>query len=491
MSISKIKNVLCNKEMKFEDCELAILRNAVDKNEKKQKQKIASSEEIRDMFTILEDFIIRKKTILYGGLALNRLMPKDDQFYNEDIDLPDYDMFSKNALEDAIELANIYYASGYSEVEARSGMHHGTFKVFVNFIGIADITQIEKPLYEKLKQEAITIAGMKYAPPNFLRMSMYLELSRPAGDVSRWEKVLKRLTLLNKYYPVNTRVECKNIDFQRKLESIVGEEKSERIYFSVRDSFIEQGVVFFGGYASTLYSKYMPEDQKHLLKSIPDFDVLSTDPAKCAMIVVEKLLEEGFTDTKTIEHPAIGELIPKHVQINIGVETIAFIFEPIACHSYNVIDMDKREIKIATIDTMLSFYLAFIFIDKFETIRDRILCMSKFLFEVQQENRLNQRGLLKRFTMDCYGKQPTLEDIRSEKSQKMKELKQKRGTREYNMWFLKYSPASHMRYDSTKTKKNIHLQNKKYHFFKNKYTKKKRGDKKNNKREPSLKNFYK
>ena len=33
-------------------------------------------------------------------------------------------------------------------------------------------------------------------------MLMYLELSRPAGDVSRWEKVLKRLTLLNKHYPL-------------------------------------------------------------------------------------------------------------------------------------------------------------------------------------------------------------------------------------------------------------------------------------------------
>ena len=30
---------------------------------------------------------------------------------------------------------------------------------------------------------------------------MFLELSRPMDDVSRWEKVLKRLTLLNLYNP--------------------------------------------------------------------------------------------------------------------------------------------------------------------------------------------------------------------------------------------------------------------------------------------------
>ena len=49
-----------------------------------------------------------------------------------------------------------------------------------------------------LKNDAIIKNKIYYAPPNFLRMSMYLELSRPDGDVSRWEKVLKRLILLNK-----------------------------------------------------------------------------------------------------------------------------------------------------------------------------------------------------------------------------------------------------------------------------------------------------
>ena len=53
-----------------------------------------------------------------------------------------------------------------------------------------------------IKKEAIRVAGILYAPPNLLRMGMFLELSRPAGDVSRWEKVLKRLTLLNKNYPL-------------------------------------------------------------------------------------------------------------------------------------------------------------------------------------------------------------------------------------------------------------------------------------------------
>ena len=71
--------------------------------------------------------------------------------------------------------------------------------------------------------------------------------------------------------------------------------------------------------------------------------------------------------------------------------------------------------------------------------------MANYLFDVQQHNRLSQKGLLNRFSIDCYGKQKTLEDIRSEKAIKYKELANKRGTVEYDEWFLKYNPAEKRR----------------------------------------------
>ncbi len=92
-------------------------------------------------------------------------------------------------------------------------MHHGTYKVFVNFIPVADISQLSREIFNKIKKDAIRVDGILYAPPNFLRMAMYLELSRPDGDVGRWEKVLKRLILLNKNYPLkNKNCGTKNIN---------------------------------------------------------------------------------------------------------------------------------------------------------------------------------------------------------------------------------------------------------------------------------------
>ena len=76
---------------------------------------------------------------------------------------------------------------------------------------------------------------------------------------------------------------------------------------------------------------------------------------------------------------------------------------------------------------MLSFYLAFLYADRpyYNQFLERILCMSKFLFDVQQKNRLEQKGLLRRFSITCYGHQESVEEIRAHKSEKYKEIKQK------------------------------------------------------------------
>jgi hypothetical protein len=321
-------------------------------------------------------------------------------------------------LEDAKELANIYYKQGFTDVEAKSGQHHGTYKVFVNYIPVADITLLPKGIYNSIKKDAIRIGGILYTPPNYLRMSMYLELSRPAGDISRWEKVLKRLTLLNKNYPI-TDINCGQIEFQREMDNKTDEDK---IYDNVRNTLVNQGVVFFGGYAISLYSQYMPKKLRHKLEKIADFDVLSNDPQTTAEIVKERLKDVGVKNTKIFKRQPVGEIIPEHYEVKINDETIAFIYKPVACHSYNVLNIQGQKVKIATVDTMLSFYLAFLYADRpyYNQFLDRILCMSKFLFEVQQKNRLEQKGLLRRFSITCYGHQEGLEEMRAEKAKKYK-----------------------------------------------------------------------
>ena len=228
------------------------------------------------------------------------------------------------------------------------------------------------------------------------------------------------------------------------------------IYNIVRGVFIKNRAVFFGGYANLLYSRYMPKHQRRIVQKIPDFDILSEEPRELCEEVVRELTKHKYTDVKYTKHAGVGEVISEHYDIRVGDEVIAFLYKPLACHSYNTIRIhsssggdhkgrsgSSETIRIATIDTMLSFYLAFIYADRVYYDTNRILCMSQFLFDVQQHNRLKQTGLLRRFSINCYGKQPTLESMRFEKTKKYEELKGKRQSREFEEWFLRYIPYEH------------------------------------------------
>jgi hypothetical protein len=432
----KSKN-LC-RDLSFADCELTILRLAVDQAEEKMGRRVVNSEDVQKIIDIVEEFITRKKLVCYGGTAINNILPEEDRFYNKEVEVPDYDFFSEDALNDAKELADIYYKKGFIDVEAKSGQHHGTYKVYVNYMAVADITYLPKNIFSVLKKDAISVNGILYAPPNFLRMSMYLELSRPAGDISRWEKVLKRLSLLNKSYPI-TDINCNDVEFQREM---INRENEDKVYETVKNTLINQGVVFFGGFANILYSQYMPKNLRKKLENIADFDVLSNNPEQTAQIIKERLDDNGIKNVKIIKQPAVGEIVPEHYEVKIGSDSILFIYKPIGCHSYNILIMNGKKIKVATIDTMLSLYLAFLYANKpyYNQFIDRILCMSKFLFDVQQKNRLAQKGLLKRFSITCYGHQESVEEMKAEKAAKYKEFKQSKDKKKFEEWFLNYRP---------------------------------------------------
>ena len=415
------------KNLSFADCELAILRDAVETIEEKVGERLVKSPTTHRIIQTVERFIKHKKCIIYGGTAINNILPVKDQFYNYDYELPDYDFYSMTPMEMAKELADIYAKQGY-QVEAKAGVHIGTYKVFVNGMGVADITNLHPELYHMIRKKAIIKKGLMYAPANFLRQSMYFELSSPLGDITRWEKVLKRLNALNKNYTLV----YKKCEHQRRMSS---RENEEALFKITKNFLIHQNVVFIGGYANALYTKYTRVPK---VENLPDFDVLVDDPKTTAEKLATLLRKHNYTVTVS-EHDSIGELISTHYSVSVEDEYIAFLYKPIACHSYNEIHDGKNKIKIGTIDTLLCYYLAFMYADRDYFDENRLLCLSSTLFKVQQENRLTQKDILKRFTIDCYGVQPTLQSMREERLHLYETLDH--NSKEFQRVFFKYVPA--------------------------------------------------
>ena len=446
------------KKISIEEMEKVILNTHLNSLEIESQRNMVDSQEINNILEIVKDFIKKKHLVCYGGFAINELLPENDKIYNKEIDLPDYDFFSPNALSNAKELSDIFFKKGYDNVEAKTTVHHGTFKVFVNYIPIADITNVEKPLFKIIQKKAVRVRGLLVADPVFLKMAMYLELSRPEGQIDRWPKVLARLNLINKYHPFPKNV-CGKITYNENKKT------QNHIYETLKTAFIDKDVVFLGQYANSHYSKYIKDKKdKKVFEKIADYDVLADNPKDVANYAMNKLKHYGNIKIKKREKR--GDIIPEGYEIILDDDILAIIYTPLNCYNYNVINENNRNVNIATIDTILSYYLAFTYGNNKIHDTNRLLCMAKHLFEIQEEHKLSDKGLFQRFSKPCIGKPESLNDLRDIKAKKYEQfIKDGTNTKrnpEYEEWFLNYKPTG----DSSKgvinkTKRALYIFNNK------------------------------
>jgi hypothetical protein len=397
---------------------------------------------VKTALSIVEDFIKDNRVMCYGGTAINNLLPKEDRFYDPEKDIPDYDFFSDSPQIHAAKLADQLTNAGFRSVEVKPGVHLGTFKVFSDYIGVADISHLDKPIFEKLWKNSIEKEGIHYVPPNFLRMSIYLELSRPKGDVSRWKKVYSRLMLLNTHYAV----ECPAVDEKMNDVLLTSEIKED-----IEKFLIKENIVLLGFNASILQQK--PTDKWML-----PLDVLVTpekreETKKEFLDIFEPKL--GFK-LKVKDIPRYGELIPPHTDIDDpkSGNTVIRIYETEACHSYH---KAPSGLMIASIPTLLQFFFAILYAPESfleEQPEQRFLCTAQRLVEMANDNIPRRYKLLTPIT--CLGKQKSLVDMRVEKSKMYEELSKNKSSPEFLEYFFTYVPTSMDKTRRRKVREQLH-----------------------------------
>lgn len=164
------------------------------------------SHDVRDKYKIVKQFLQNTGRVIYGGAAINYYLPKEAKIYSAKTN-PDFDFFSPDPWNDAIDLADRFYQAGYRYVEARGGIHKGTYKVFVNLWPVADITHM--PLEEYNRLPTTKIQGMRVVGVTKLMEAFYKEFSEPFGNASRWPKVAEREKLLTKWKnPLDKKYKC-------------------------------------------------------------------------------------------------------------------------------------------------------------------------------------------------------------------------------------------------------------------------------------------
>jgi hypothetical protein len=457
-------------QQKQRECQVRLLQNTIVQSEELLKIS-EKTDEVYRYIKILENFMRKTPVICYGGTAINNILPIESRFYNE-YDIVDYDLYSSTPLEHAKQLADYYYYDhGILETTASAGVHAGTFKVFVNFIPIADFTYLSPHTFNILLKEKIIIDCINYCSPNFLRMNMLYELSHTLNSPDRLEKVFLRFQLLNIHYPMNAEsIACQN-------ENITNNKK---FISATILALIENNVVFIGEF---LYFFFFKNKQNN----IPvEFDVLCNHFSIVVKNVKEKLVNAGASEI-TVHYKNPNENDPKfqHVEIFIGTKRWVTLWNTDSAINYNNIlfksnnpifilndTLHSRMIQIGTTETMMLYFYYFYYLERRFFKKERLLCMISFLLKEYLAS-CNVSGIWKHFSVECYGKPTSLREIRLFKSMKYEEFKNDKTSKEYEWLFLKYNPRlnSNKKYNKKDKDKNK---------FKN-YAKK-RTNKKTNKR---------
>ena len=407
----------------------------IEKAEDRIAYEAAREPGIKKILRTVSEFIQKHRVLCYGGTAINNLLPPDDRFYDPNFDIPDYDFYSENPQIHAMELADIFHSHGFKHIEVKPGAHLMTFKVFVEFTGVADITYLDPAIFKRLWNETIVKEKIHYVSPNFLRMSMYLELSRPRGEVSRWGKVYDRLMLLNKHYPVG----CK----PHTASEIVAVSDTERVALEhLLQS--KQHVVLLGLHAVDLHSR-----QRTNVWEVP-IDVLATpDTYESTVSALTTIF--ASRNAKANAHPAYAELLPEHTDIEGSNEFIyCRVFKTNACHSYHQLESG---LKVASIPTLLQFFFAFVYADAHSIEgydQNRVICICQRLMDLAASTKRRYKLLT---PLDCLGTQETIIDMKTHTGELREKYPKK--SDEFMKLFFTYKPGSLNRTQKARVRESL------------------------------------
>jgi hypothetical protein len=371
-----------------------------------------------DMFDDVKKFIIKRKRILYGGTALNELLPLKDKFYSS-IQLPDFDVYSPSPKQDAVDLATYLNKKGYKFIEVKTSLiHETTFKVYAEFQSVADFTYIRSSFYKFLLEKSKLNPIENQSDPRFvisfpplLIWSFYRELARPRGSLYRLIKILPRIKAFMTYF-----------GHQKYAQSISHFLRSSHLsphdldYLSrIRCYIKKEKIPDIGGFAIGLHLKMNRWNKLQccVVSGLPFFDLLTSDIGS-TLRDLQKLLPPFKVRRQKISH--LHEILPERYNlISTRPDGSTNIFCRLidgrdGCYAYTTI----CGYTIGTIDTILFHLYGNLLSQLFFTSQNNKHSHnpSQTLHLIQLlEFKNSQFSLKERFKLKCIGVEKTKEDF--------------------------------------------------------------------------------
>lgn len=424
--------------------QLDIIKQASELAQGKIDYASAHDDNIIRAIDVVEEFLRKKHRLCYGGQAINAHLPAKYKFYDPDLSIPDYDFFTPNQNTDITVLVKDLKKAGFTEISVREGMHEGTIKVYVDYIPVADMTAIDPKLYRILSKREYRIDGISYLDANTLRMLMYLELSRPRGEVGRWAKVFERLSLFNEFVPVK---QCR-ISREAFRGGLTSEETEYTLNFIIENKRIFAGADLLEFYDQALKHQkqninWIVGSKKPIIFLSPDTDNDSKKLREEFNFLINKPSFKGgnqgrLPQMKLPKSPVTiksfsskgVDLIPSMKVLVQGNKSLVFIIDQTACHSYFNVPIDNDKIiRIGSMDTLITLYFSLGLFDSTYYDMGSMECLANHLVQINIKSRSNPEKFGFPFiSIKCSGHQISLPSLIRAKvkriTQKKQELKQ-------------------------------------------------------------------
>lgn len=394
------------------------LEKTVEEAQKRIDYTAAHDENTMKAIEVVERFLRKKQRVCYGGQAINALLPSNKRFYDPQYSIPDYDFFSPNMEQDVDELVDMLEKEGFEDVNKRMGMHEGTMKVYVNFVPVADCSKMNPKIFKMIQKRAYKEDGVLYCDPDFLRMMMYLELSRPRGEVSRWKKVFERLQLLNHAFPME---ECE--DRIRVSHAVDEEDRKAILEFCIHNkrSIIGAEII------SLLERNKSVIGMEHLV-DLGGPVIMFSPKAETDAEDFKSMLGLSFEVKKALTDQLFDCVILKRD----GTPT-CIIFQEEACIGYTLLTIKgKGNLRVGTPDTFLHLYYSLVIFGTKEKVffKTSLDCLIQKMIVIAEKARSNPTKLIPAFSLRCSGQQKGMATLLKEKAVRTKEEKKKlKGTK--------------------------------------------------------------
>ena len=183
------------------------------KNKILQIEEIADkkAKEIEEMYFIkykkLYDLAIHVignfKILLYGGTAINDVMPEKLKFYSK-TELPDIDVFCTFKTYKLLskKLLKAFFLNGNEITTIREALHEHTYKLMVDGLHVIDISVIDKEFFNTLSKNKIKTSFKKIYSVNieYLKYSLHTMIAQPLQS-HKWVNIFDRMINFYKAFP--------------------------------------------------------------------------------------------------------------------------------------------------------------------------------------------------------------------------------------------------------------------------------------------------